>query len=383
MEVVIRFNDDYENDYIFTIQETHTVKNYLDKMFEPKSVLANLIPLRPSIFYDRKPTKFYKSVCPGTLTYGGSIIANFDATKKEYLEELDPNKPLIEQLWPEQLIVPHWEVRKENVRYYIFFCLIWLYTDLPDFISPTPGHCLSNYISLALLPIVERVADPWFAEKLRAEIQPNSIGKIAQLIFFGIHILKIAVMTLFFGLGMANPLSFNPLVLKKARDMTANDPRIKDKLRILGWLGLKRATYTVYKKEFKAFMMKKYGGFIGAHKAGVLKRVANPGTKLDDGEGYATPIANRNQDTFEIMETENKFVLSNKYFAELKREMDNRIALCNGDVEKINVLVKNFRRFGLFEGEKLIKDVVSKKEELSGKYAYLDAFKNSEVKKEK
>ncbi len=87
MDVTIRFNDDYENDFIFEVQKDQTVNNYLRKIFNPDGKIAEMLPLRPSIYYSRVPTKFYKSIHPGILTPGGALLFNFDSTDKEFLVE--------------------------------------------------------------------------------------------------------------------------------------------------------------------------------------------------------------------------------------------------------------------------------------------------------
>ncbi|CCK70678.1 uncharacterized protein KNAG_0E04250 [Huiozyma naganishii CBS 8797] len=384
MEVAIRFNDDYENDYVCEINKKHTVKNYLHPMFSPYSKLADVLAFRPSIFYDKVPTKFYKSVGPGTLTSGGTVLFNFDSSRSKNLVELDEDKPLVEQLWPGQLIVPQWRVNPVNLLKYITVVSLWLYTDLPDFISPTPGNCLTNYISrLFMIPLLKLLDLPEYVEKLEKEIAPNSVGKTAQIVFFSLHLIKILIMSLFFILGMANPISFNPWKIKQANSITVNDPCLKDNLKSIGWLGIKKSSYDVYKKEYYDAIMKKHGGMVGAYKAGVIKRAANPGIKLSEGEGYATPITNRHQPTFEIMENEGRFILSDEYFKELQKEMDQLLSQCGDNYNEINNLIKNFRRYGLLEPGPKVNKLITKKENVYGKFALAEQFDALEESKKK
>lgn len=380
MEVAIRFNDDYENDYIFEVQKDHTVDNYLRKIFNPDGKIAEMLPLRPSIFYSRVPSKFYKSIHPGVLTTGGSVLFNFDSTDKEFLVELDPTVPLVEQLWPGQLIVPKWDVRYFNIFRYIAVCSAWLYTDLPDFISPTPGHCFTNYISWALIPVMNYIDKPEYADKLRSEIAPNSSGHIAQIIFFSLHVAKILLMTLFFVLGMANPISFNLMKIRKSKNVNANDSDVKSFLKQVGWTGLKRAPYDVYKKAYYDSVMQRYGGLVGAYKAGTLKRAANPGTALEMGEGYNTPLSRKDENTFEVMEKDKQYILSTVYLQQLEKDLEDQINKCGRDVDKINDLIKNYKRFGLLNAGEKVNALVTEKEKLSGKFAILE---QAESKKKK
>lgn len=380
MDVAIRLHDDYEEDYIFEIQKDSTVKNYLRRIFDKNGELANILPLRPSIFYEKIPKKFYKSVHPGILTPGGSILFNFDSTKDEFLEELDSNIPLIQQLWPGQLIVPKWNVSNRNIIIYTIFCLVWLYTDLPDFISPTPGNCLTNYISWALIPIMNYLNKPELSEKLREEIQPNSSSNNTQIIFFVLHILKILILTIFLGLGMANPVSFKFSKINNANKLKANRKKIIAKLyENFGWTGLKKSPYELYKKEYYEYIISKYGGMIGAHKAGKLKRAANPGIILNGEEGYSTPIENT-KNTFKVMKEKQKYILSELYFQQLEKDLESNLNEVTGDIDAKNVLIRNYRRHGNFEGGVEIENIVQLREQLSGKFSILEQL---ETKKQK
>lgn len=380
MEVAIRFHDDYEDDYIFDIQKDSTVENYLKRIFDKDGELAKLLPLRPSIFYKKKPKKFYKSVHPGVLTPGGSILFNFDSTKSAFLEELDSNTPLIQQLWPGQLIIPQWEVSYSNIIIYTIICFVWLYTDLPDFISPTPGNCLTNYISWVLIPIMNYLDKPQLSEKLRKEIQPNSSSINAQIIFFILHIFKILILTLFLGLGMANPVSFNFSKVNNVNKVETNKEKFVGELyKNLGWTGLKKTPYDLYKKEYYEYIMKKYNGMVGASKAGKLKRAANPGIVLNSGEGYNTPIQ-KTENTFKAMKEKQKYILSDLYFQQLEKDLESNLKECVGDNDAKNILIRNYKRHGNFEGGVEIENIIQLREQLSGKFSILEQV---ETKKQK
>lgn len=380
MDIAIRLHDDYEEDYVFEIQKDFTVNNYLRRIFDKNGELANILPLRPSIFYKKTPTKFYKSVHPGILTPGGSILFNFDSTKNEFLKELDSNVPLIQQLWPGQLIVPKWDVAYKNIICYTIICFLWLYTDLPDFISPTPGNCLTNYISWVLIPIMNYLNKPQLSEKLKKEIQPNFSSHNTQIIFFVLHILKILILTLFLGFGMVNPISFNLFKIRNANKLKANKNFFIEKLyKNLGWTGLKKTPYELYKKEYYEHIMKKHGGMLGAYKVGKLKRAVNPGIILNSGEGYSTPIENTIS-TFKAMKENQKYILSEVYFHQLEKDLESNLDKCARDIYSKNVLIKNYKRHGNFEGSIEIENIIQLREQLASKF-YI--FEQLETKKQK
>ncbi|MCL6404053.1 hypothetical protein EXT66_22745, partial [Pectobacterium carotovorum subsp. carotovorum] len=183
----------------------------------------------------------------------------------------------------------------------------------------------TNYISWAFIPVMNYIDKPEYAEKLRSEIMPNSSGQIAQIIFFTLHVAKILVMTLFFGLGMANPISFNLMKIRKSKNIDAGDESVRKLLKEIGWTGLKRAPYDVYKKAFYDSVMKKYGGLVGAYKAGTLKRAANPGTVLEKGEGFSTPLSRKDENTFEVMEKDHQYILSIAYYLQLEKDLEAEI----------------------------------------------------------
>ncbi|QLQ82649.1 hypothetical protein HG537_0H04120 [Torulaspora globosa] len=385
MEIYVRLNNDVERDFAFQIDTDDTINTKIDKSFrEGGEGVSEFIVLRPTIFHEKQPIGYYKSMHPGYLTEGGCLIFDYDADLKEYKQRLDPEKKLMDQLWPGQLILPEWKKSRKNIVTYVVFMLLWLYTDLPDVVSPTPGICLTNQLSRMAIPVFEHFGKHSIAEKLKEEIQVNFSGVIAQWGFFVVHILKIAFITLFFATGMVNPISFNPTVLYKIRNLQLTDPKIKNLLRSLGWVGAKRGTYDEYQSNFYDYTIKKYGDPAKAFKAGMIRVAAAPGLRLSDGEGFQTPLDQRfSGNTFKTIKEEGKFVLSEEYYLQLENDLKKNLESCQGDIGQMNNEIRRFRRFGLYEPGDELKEMVRLRKEVKVREEAEKAKRAEESKKEK
>lgn len=386
MEIYVRLCDDGDRDYAFQISKDDTINSKVKHIFNKnasqfkdpniKFSLSDIMVTRPSIFHNYQPTSYCKSTHPGYLTEGGCLLFHYDAAEKQYLEPLDEDKPLFEQLWPGQLIVPQWDYNITSVCIISTLLLIWLYTDLPDCISPTPGICLTNQLSRLLIPIVEDYFGNYkMGSKLREEIQVNYSSIPAQWAFFILHTLKIGLIILFTKLGMINPLTFNPIKLFKLRnfDLAKRSNDMKTTLRRIGWIGSKRASYDQYQQNFHSYMLKKYGGTVPLYKAGLLKIAARPGVSLNNGEGFQTPLNERfTGSTFKEISKSGKFILSEEYFVELENVLKAEIENANGNIGLMNQLVQRFRRFGLYEPSDRLKELVRKRREVSIEQSRID-----------
>lgn len=382
MEVYVRLNNDVERDFAFQVDSEDTINSKIAKVFlKGGEGVSDIIVLRPTIFHKKLPTGYSKSMHPGYMTEGGCLIFDYDADLKQYKQKIDPEKKLMDQLWPGQLILPEWETSTTNIIIYVALMLVWLYTDLPDVISPTPGISLTNQLSRIAIPILEHFELGHVADRLKMEIQVNYTGLAAQWLFFVVHILKIAVLTMFFTTAMVNPISFNPAVLYKIRNIQLTDPKLRSLLRSLGWVGARRGTYDEYQGNLYSYIMKKYGDPAKAFRAGMIKVAAAPGFPLGEGEGFQTPLAQRlTGSTFKTIKEEGKFVLSEEYFIQLEDDLKKKLDACQGDIGEMNNEIRRFRRFGFFEpGEELKELVQLRKEALANE----KAEKLVESKKEK
>lgn len=385
MEIYVRLNNDVERDFAFQIDADDTINTKIAKSFRQGGEgVSDFIVLRPTIFHEKQPIGYCKSMHPGYLTEGGCLIFDYDADLKEYKQRLDPDKKLMDQLWPGQLILPEWKKSTKNIVTYVVVMLVWLYTDLPDVISPTPGLCLTNQLSRLAIPIFEHFGKYTIADKLREEIQVNFSGVVAQWGFFVVHILKLAFITMFFTTGMVNPISFNPAVLYKIRNLQLNNPKIKNLLRSLGWVGAKRATYDEYQSNFYEYIIQKYGDPAKAFKAGMIRVAAVPGLRLGDGEGFQTPLDQRfSGNTFKTIKEEGKFVLSEEYYLQLENDLKKNLESCQGDIGKMNNEIRRFRRFGLYEPGEELKEMVRLRKEVKTREEAEKVKRAEESKKEK
>ena len=349
----MRMNEDVENDYAFTVKQDDTVSSRFAKIFDPKEGLTKYMVLRPSIFYKNVPIGFRKSNHPGFLTENGCLLFDYDADNKKYLEDLkDSEKSVWEQLWPGQLVLPKWEKDWNTIFTYLAVMLVWLYTDLPDCVSPTPGICLTNQLSKNFAILSDKLGFQELAGKLRDEIRVNQASVTTQWLFFVMHIFKLLVITAVFYSGLVNPLSFNPwrTFMVSKTEISGNNVELKTTLKNIGWVGARRAIYDDYRDTYYKYRIEKAGGAVLAYKSGVMKIASKPGVKLSAGEGFQTDLENRfNKNTFETMKTAGKFILSEDYFLQLEHDLKENIKKCNGDIAEINNEIRRFRKYGLFE----------------------------------
>lgn len=367
MEICVRINDDCENDYTFQVSKEDTFESKIMKVFDKNEGLSRFMVLRPSIFYKKQPTGLSKSMHPGFLTENGCLLFHYDADERKYREPLElKNKKIWEQMWPGQLVLPEWELSYRNIAVFAAILLGWLYTDLPDVISPTPGICFTNQLSKRIMVVARWYGYNAIADKLAEEVQVNSAGVVAQWLFFALHFVKVIFVALVFYSGLVNPVSFNFLDFYSTRKVviTKNADKLKETLRSVGWIGAKRATYDEYRDTYYNYRLEKAGGLVPAYKSGIMQVAANPGVNLEKGEGFQTPLDKRfTESTFKTMEKSRKFVLSEEYLIQLEKDLKEVIKKCEGDVPAINQQIRKFRRLGLLEsGPELTRLVELRKE---------------------
>lgn len=338
LEVYLRFNDDIEKDYCLQIDSSTTFRDLL-KVFRTLP-----ISLRPSIFYDIVPKGFVVSTAPGYLTEDGSLLFSYDTGKKEYRKKVSLNSTVASECWPGQLILPVWEF-----NYFLFYSFIlllaaWLYTDLPDFISPTPGICLTNQMTRFLAKAAIRFDYGKIAETLLADID-SPVGVVGQCLFFVFHIIKcVAVFFVVYG-GVINPTRL--IRIGKLPEVT------KETLIELGWTGSKRATIDEYKEEYRDYKIKEYGGMVPAHQAGLFNKLKNLGVHLGDGEGFNTPVGKSDKD---VLTEDGKLPMSYKFLVKQAEFFEQHVA--GFDTPKMNEAIKQFRRFGILHSGGELAEIV-------------------------
>lgn len=294
-DIYIRFNDDNEKDYCFII-DTETTFQDLNEIFETLP-----ISLRPSMLYCLKPESFQYSTAPGYLTANGNVLFTDDATNKKYMKSpASQSKKIADYCWPGQLIVPVWKFKHTFNVCLIGFLLAWLYTDLPDFISPTPGICLTNTV----IKIAAWLCATWYddvnnpiSRNLIKETEINASSIPAQIIYFVLHILKIIITYAVIYFGAVNPYGENLLILflDKISYTSSAPPDLKaEDLMKIGWSGARKNTIHEYKDNYKKYLIDKAGGLVEASKKGLFVSLSTYlGIQLKDGEGYNTPYPSK------------------------------------------------------------------------------------------
>ena len=350
LDIYIRFNDDQEKDYCFQITTT-TRFNDLYKIFETLP-----IALRPSLFYHPQPIGFRKSTSPGYLTEDGNFLFDEEAGKTK--SSVIPGDELINShVWPGQLILPEWQFNDFAFYSTVALLLTWLYTDLPDFISPTPGICLTNQITKLLSVAAIKFGYSNVAKLLLQDIE-DDVSIVLQCIFFAFHLIKVGFLFGFLYTG-----AFNPIRLFRMPGSVAPKPT-KEQLVELGWTGTRKATIEEYRDYYREFKIQEHGGMIQAHQAGLFNILRHLGVQLQAGEGYNTPLVKNNMkktmkeivNEAETNASNFKLQLSYEWFAEL-----GYVFAANSDGKEgkeLAELIKQFRRYGLLISDRRIKQVV-------------------------
>ncbi|ODQ77703.1 hypothetical protein BABINDRAFT_163411 [Babjeviella inositovora NRRL Y-12698] len=337
LEIYVRMNGDCEKDYCFTISVNDRFQD-LHKIFDTLP-----LALRPSILYHLKPVAFQISTHPGFLTRDGGLLHTYDADKPQYLKSVDQNEKIADHVWPGQLIVPLWERNLQTQLVLISVLGLWLYTDLPDFISPTPGICMTNQFTRFCAYLVSSLGYDDMANTLLDEMH-NDMGEGGQIAFFAFHVVKAAILTLIIWSGIFNPYTFTPMgrfsKMKTVKDLT------REELLAIGWTGSRHATTDEYKEYFKETRVKQYGGIIGASRAGVFQEMSTMGVQLGPGEGFDTPVTEASGKlSLEAMRKSEKFVLNYEYLAALGEVFEAQIDALT-DIKLLAQAVKDYRRYG-------------------------------------
>lgn len=346
MEIYLRFSDDMEKDYCFQIT-TDALFKLLLKIFTTLP-----ISLRPNVFYDLVPQAFVVLTSPGYLTEDGAVLFSYETDQKRFQKKVALSDIVAESCWPGQLVLPVWKFNSFAFYSFVSFLAAWLYTDLPDFVSPTPGHCLTNYTSKFLANVGHYYGYHELADRLLADVL-EEVGIGAQCIFFVFHILKLlGIFFIVYG-GLFNPTRI-------LRNPFASQPEVtKEALVELGWTGSKRGNADEYKDHYREVKIKEYGGMVPAHQAGLFTKLKKLGVFLGEGEGYNTPVSAER--SFSDI-TNEKFVLSYGYFVKLGEHFERFIA--DKLTDEVSAAIKEFRRYGLINASDEIHAVVEARKEV-------------------
>lgn len=360
LETYVRFNDDLEKDYCFQVKNSSVFKD-LYKIFKTLP-----ISLRPNMFYNSLPIGFTVSTAPGYLTDDGALLFSYETSDEKYLKKVSINDKISDNIWPGQLIIPIWEFNSFGFYSFLTFLLVWLYTDLPDFISPTPGLCLTNQVSKLAAYLVTNLGYEKLAKTLTDDIQAP-VSNLAQIGFFIFHIIKVSVIFLFIHTG-----AFNPIKLFRWKRSDVPQTITKEGLISIGWTGVRRACPDEYKDFYRDYKIKEYGGMVPAHQAGLFDKLKNLGVFLGDGEGFNTPLDNKStlKDLLPPPEEQDveekpgmrddskliKFTLNYEYFAQLGEFFQRYTAQEDSNLVEA---IKQFRRYGILHSPEVVQKIVT------------------------
>ncbi|KAK9376085.1 glucose signaling factor 2-domain-containing protein [Lipomyces chichibuensis] len=263
IDIYVRLNGDIEKDYCFCLPRD-----------SPIAVLHNIfvalpLVLSPTFFYHSKPAGFHLSTSPGFVTTEGALMFNH----KGKLTPIDDTKRIGDVAREGQLFVP---IFKHNLRRWftvVFVLLFWLYTDLPDWASPTPG--------ISIFAIATRIFEHFLPSDPDVAPEPQSTDGVVDFIFFLFHVIKVLVIFLIFFFGGYNPSSLNPF--HEGPEVTP------DNLRSIGWTGARRISPDEWREENRTRRIDEVGGAVKAYEKGILMGLSSAGIYLQPGEGWDTP----------------------------------------------------------------------------------------------
>lgn len=346
IEAFVRFNNDLEKDYGFQFKTSDTFGNLY-------TIFRTLpIALRPNLFYSSVPVGFRVSTAPGYLTEDGALLFSYEADHKKYTRNVANSDRIAENIWPGQLILPVWEFNTFGFYAFLSFLVTWLYTDLPDFISPTPGICLTTQATKLAHYLITLAGFPDLANTILDDIL-EPVGTVAQCLFFVFHLIKVGVLFLFVHTG-----AFNPIKLLRFSSNKVPTDVTKEQLIAIGWTGSRRANPDDYKEFYRDYKIKEHGGMIPAHQAGVFEKLRNLGTFLGEGEGFNTPLDTKATVKDLLDEDNEKLLLSYEYFAKLGEFFQNYIEENESNVTEA---IKQYRRYGILHSSDQIKEIVEKR----------------------
>lgn len=348
LDVYVRFNDDNEKDYCFQ-------KKASDKFSSLFGIFEKLpIALRPSLFYENKPIGFRVSDSPGYLTEDGALL--FDWAAHKFSRNVNNDDIISKHVWPGQLILPVWEFKWFRYYSFVSFLIVWLYTDLPDSISPTPGLCLSTQmINLAAKLLFFFNYNDAAAGLIQETSTP--ISHVTEAIFFTFHLVKVLALYFVLYSGLFNPhkmFAFKFAAGGNKLNIT------REELIEAGWTGSRKATPIEYKEYYRDYKIKEYGGMIKAHQAGLFDTLKDLGCFLKLNEGYSTPLDTKS--TLKDLESGNLLSLNYEYISLLSSYFAEYIQGKEG--KELLDLIKQYRRYGLLHSNEKIQAIVQKRKSL-------------------
>lgn len=307
--------------------------------------------LTPSYLYHRYPTGFKISKQPGFLTSQGALLFSKTASQEQFLKPAIERFTFEQQVWEGQLFVPVWEPHLLRFLTSVSLLMIWLYLDLPQYITPTPGISPSILIMKQLDKILGTSMSVTISSTSDSDVQ----SILWEWIFFAFHVLKVIVVWVILFFGAINPISFNPLKWRESQRVELTQTQ----LLAIGWTGARRVSPAEWREENRLHQIKRAGGISEAFKKGILNELPKAGLFLGMGEGFDTPTTNITEKN-----VDGKFLLSPKYFKTLYKSITAELKRKDMSDEEKGALLKSFRRSGPLDGPELLQSMYKERMKL-------------------
>lgn len=322
-------------------------------------------PLSPSYFYARLPQGYKASRAPGFLTAEGTLLFGPEAENygedgnsakdSRWLAPLAPRALIGDVVYEGQLVVPVWRRVEHRFLGVLSALGIWLYLDLPQYVTPTPG--------IAPMMVTSAWLDRLFPEaaaNAAAAAAPPAAGDIDfnthtwQWAFFLVHVAKVVLLFLIISSGVFNPISLNPLAHRALRRSPPDVARMKK----FGPTGDRKASIAEWRLEHARTAIKAAGGIGAAATApAYLAELRSAGVVLGPGEGWATsrerfllPPSEKDEPT-----TRGRFFLSVEYYRDCYNYLRPILDNANASFTDREDELAHFRRYGPREGSKELK----------------------------
>lgn len=343
MDVYIRMEDDPEKDYCFHVPADHPV-SFLFKIFE-------MIPAKmsPSYFYYDQAETFSVSVHPGYMTSEGCLLFHERAARKEFQKPISNDALIGDVIAEGQLIIPQWKYHYRRWIVTIVALLIWLYLDLPEFISPTPGTAPTGWIMWLIQDYVPKM----FSSPSNSALFESHI---MQCLFFVFHIIKVSLFYLFLWNGAWHPTSLSPFA---ASTRSAKKPLPKpEHLAEIGWTSARKTTPKDWIQKCLDYRKEMAGGVVNAYKTGALSKPL--GYDLNPGEGWSV-LKDKTLDEVKVekdlLDAEGKFVVSKEYFLEVAKPLGVYVQVHDHDHNDNALKLREFRQYGYLDSSPTLREL--------------------------
>lgn len=317
--------------------------------------------LSPSYFYNSYPADIKISRHPGFLTSEGGLLFLPEASNEKYLDSVSMDAKIGDVAWDGQLFVPIWSFNYRRYATVMIFLVAWLYADLPQYITPTPGIAPS----LLAHAVLDSIFPPTATEIEIAQTTPFK-SVVWQWIFFLVHVVKIGFIYLIFHSGSFNPYSLNPFKRRTKRSAALDEQLLKS----IGWTSACKGTIKNWRLENSRAKVKEVGVRY-AHEHNLWYKLRTAGVYLDDDEGFGVKknMTVAEQEKLEKTKIANpsKVYMSQEF---LKLYFEPLIDVFDDESLEIPVLAEalaEFRKYGPKKGTPELKEIYDKREKLRNK----------------